>query len=245
MWGNRESRMEILTWIATIGTVLGAVFVALPLVPKAAFSLSATASILIGASVALAGLLLYVFVRRMRQSDIVLVEAAKDLNIIDPAGKEAVMIRRHTYAATRNVTQWVFALSMKADGLIEDIRLNGEPVKASEIEVILGSTHIRRVMEPLKKGQQVIPELSYRLRDSYTEPKQTSVMGVSLQPRKIVMRIRLPQARPCKRASGYLFYNDQPSEPLDGVVVSDSGRQIDYSCRNPTRGAQYHVQWEW
>lgn len=245
MWGSREARMEILTWIATIGTVLGAVFVAVPFLPKIASTLPAAASSLIGASVAAAGLALYGFARRMRESDIVLLEATKDLIIADPSGKEAIMIRRHTYAATRNVTSWVFAVSMKADGAIEDIRLNGEPVKPSETEVVLGGTHVKKVMEPLKKGQRIAPELSYTLRDSYLEPKQISVMGVSLRPQKIQMRIRLPQARPCKRASGYLFYNDQPSEPLDGVVVSDNGRQIDFSCRNPTQGAQYHVQWEW
>ncbi len=242
---TREARIEFLTWIATLATVAGVVVTALPLIPRNAFSPSSRTSVA-GLAVVALGLALYAFVHRMRQPDTVLLEATKLLTIHDADGRHASMIRRHTYLATRDVASWMFSLSMRADGRIEDIRINGEPVSESEIEVVLGSTQIRRVFaEPLQKGRQVTAEVTYRLVDSFRGPHQRTIMGVSSNPRKIAIGIQLPPGRPSTEASGYLAYHDQAEEELDGIEVSENGHRIHFECGNPQRGAQYQVVWRW
>jgi hypothetical protein len=245
---TRETRLEFLTWIATFATVAGVVVAALPLLARTAFSPSSLSARTSAAGLAIVGLGLFLtrMVRRMGQPDLLLIEATKLLTIHDKAGRNAGMLRRHTYLATRDVASWVFALSMRADGRIADLCINGDPVNPSEIDVVLGSTHLQRVfLEPLKKGHRVTAELTYTLHDSFVGPRQRSIMGVSMSPQRIAIGIQLPADRPSIDAVGFLAYHDQPEEELSGVVVADNGHSIHFECDHPRRGAQYQVVWRW
>ena len=99
---TRESRLEFLTWIATLATVAGVVVAALPLVPRTASSPSARTSAA-GLAVVGLGLLLSRMVRRMGQPDLLLIEATKLLTIHDKEGRSAVMLRRHTCTLSYNL----------------------------------------------------------------------------------------------------------------------------------------------
>ena len=250
---DRDARTEVLTWVTAVFTVLGVLltaFIAFPSLPAGLGQLRSSQRPLAGLVIfVIAGIAASAFWarRNLNIPDLTRLEVVKAVTILDQYGKTAKAVRTQKERANRNLSSHSLVITnLKVDGTVDEMKINGEDVKDTEKEIILGACRVTRTwQEFLKKGQVVETEFSCTVLDSYIKTVEKEILVIPINTDKVQLEINLPASRPVIEARAYLAYGDQPHAPLPEPKVSDQRRKITLPVKNPKLGAQYYLEWRW
>jgi hypothetical protein len=170
-------------------------------------------------------------------------EVRKHYAILDVAGTTATFEgTKRMKANSRGISEY-WHRNISQDGSISEIKVDGRD--PATVDVSCGTASIcTRFDRPLEKGEEITTVLTYRLRDSFTNPSREGVTHVNSSRAKLVtMVVDLPRA--CNRAELTQSYAGEQSILLEGPKLSNGNRKLEAKIKKPLLGASYHLDWYW
>jgi hypothetical protein len=126
------------------------------------------------------------------------------------------------------------------------MQIDGVPLGPQESETRLGSIHVSKSWNELrKKGEVIETRLSYTVEDTFLNVKESTTQEIAQFADIVHIEVNLPVGRPCKSARVLLSYNETPAKVLPPPELRNNQTQIVWSRTSVKPGEQYQVEWEW
>jgi hypothetical protein len=226
--------------LAVLGTVL-----ALPGFFLAFFTTQQTVAaicVLLAAVIGLAAALVHYYAH-LPPFHVRLLESV--VQISDAGGKHADVKR--TYTARSNYRQQTIMVhkNIAADGDVINITWDGKPIPTQHIEPRMKEWEVTIHFDfPLRQWADFVGTLGYEVTDSFLGNPEGVIYSVEHITRRAVLRVHLPNDRPCLTAKAYIR-TGSGEDPIDGLQVLEGNKKLELELRRPRRGSQYAIYWTW
>lgn len=181
--------------------------------------------------------------RRLR-SDYTFIEANITLSFPTDIST-AYLVKEYKIVANRPNLRQMIHKNIAADGPIEDIRWNDQPVLQEQITTRLGE-YIVRIDFPVphKIGAPFTGKLSYICKDSFSRNPEGLVYCVDFDTKVARIRVNFPPDKKCisARASRTLGAGE---EDIDDPYVPPDGTYLELQLERPEIAREHNIYWYW
>ena len=157
----------------------------------------------------------------------------------------AHLVKEYKIVANRPNLRQMIHKNIAADGPIEDIRWNDQPVPQKQITKRLGE-YIARIDFPIphKIGAPFSGKLSYICKDSFSGNPEALVYCVDFDTKVARIRVNFPPDKKCisARASRTLGAGE---EDIHDPYVPPDGSYLELKLERPEIGSEYNIYWNW
>lgn len=167
------------------------------------------------------------------------------VTIYDRDGKRAEVKR--TYTARSNFRQQnvMSHKNIGADGSVVNICWDGKPVLKEHIRERMHEWEVDIHFDlPLQQWAEFKGTLSYEVIDSFPRSREGVVYGVEHATSRAMLRVTLPNDRPCKTATAVKM-TGAGEDPIGGLVVSENNTKLELEVKRPRQGSRYAIYWTW
>jgi hypothetical protein len=196
--------------------------------------------------VVLLAIVLYLFTRLRAHSDIdfSILDYQLLLTIDDIGGKHAKLEKTVTLLAKRNDLTTFEHRDLSADGSVENILVDGQPVTPDRDA---GDLIIRKTFpKPLRRKQEVTTSISADVKESFLGTREWITVSPTRPIRLLHIRVRLPPGRPAADAFATVQQGDHLRQADEKPTLSSANSVIDWTTMNITDlNVKFRLEWEW
>lgn len=131
------------------------------------------------------------------------------------------------------------------NGDITNIRWNGSLVLAENIEQVCGEYYVTiKFNHPLPFWSTIEGTLSYDIRNSFSSDHEWLIYLPDFVTKEVDIHVTLPNDRPCSNAS-YCIGLGTNKTPSKEPSITNNGRDINISLKQPKMGNEHELHWIW
>jgi len=174
-----------------------------------------------------------------------IIELKRTLKITRKNGSFAAFKKEMTIRANhKGITRFAYR-NIRADGSINNFRLNSLPVSDSDIENRAGEFIVyERFNQPMRWRQARKSILEYNLLNSYPSSTESTTYAPDYPTKICKIEVILPRWRPARSPRAYMGIGAEIIS-LNNPSLSTDGRTINWEGKKLQPGKLYTVEWDW
>jgi len=173
-----------------------------------------------------------------------IIEIDRIIEIKEPDGSFATATKVTTMRANhKGLTEFTHR-NIRADGTIENFRLDSATVPPSDVEKRASAYIVHERFKATRILEHRTSRLTYDLINSFPSSPEFTGYNPDYYTKKCKVEVHLPEGRTARKARAYSGVGAETKE-LNSPHLSSDGRTISWEGKRLRPGKLYTVEWDW